>query len=331
MNNMIVLFGAFLLLGGLSVSVGIAVFFFQRYSNPEPSLLQQRLTDFKDRGKEESKAVNETMEKLARLYKDEPYQFPKLGKRLESYERFLTLKKLILQAGMSVPVDLFLFRNLMLPLFLGVLFAVITPVMFLVGVGVAGFFYFSLIMKKGKRFSRFITQLPDGLSLVTTSLRAGHSFQAALGILSTELPNPIAEEFAKVVKDINLGIPVKEALERLALSMDNIPDIRMFVTAVLIQRESGGNLAEVLDKLSYTIRERFKLKGQIAALTGQARLTGYVLGLAPVVLLGGLSLVMYSYVAPLYETTIGNILLGVAGVMQIIGFIVMKKIVDIRV
>jgi tight adherence protein B len=130
---------------------------------------------------------------------------------------------------------------------------------------------------------------------------------------------------------MNLGIPVKEAMEKMVGNLDNMPDVKMFCTAVLIQREAGGNLAEILDKLSNTIRERFKLKGQIMALTGQARLTGYVLGCAPLVLLGILSMFFYSYVKPLYETEMGKMLLIVAAVLQVIGFLVMKKIIEIRV
>ena len=102
-------------------------------------------------------------------------------------------------------------------------------------------------------------------------------------------------------------------------------------SAVIIQREAGGNLAEVLEKLGYTIRERFKLKGQIAALTGQSRMTGYVLGAAPILLLSFLTLIMYGYVKPLYESDLGHILLLVILVLQVIGFMIMKKIIDIRV
>jgi tight adherence protein B len=105
----------------------------------------------------------------------------------------------------------------------------------------------------------------------------------------------------------------------------------MFTTAVLIQKESGGNLAEVLDKLSFTIRERFKLKRQISALTGQSRMTGYVLGLAPLFLIIFLSIFMYSYIRPLWETGTGHMLLMIAMMLQIAGFFVMRRIVDIRI
>ena len=189
--------------------------------------------------------------------------------------------------------------------------------------------YLYVIIKKKKRFNRFTLQLPDALNLMTSSLRAGHAFQSSLKIVSTEMPEPISGEFSDLVRDINLGIPVKESLERLVHKLDTLPDVHMFVTAVLIQREAGGNLAEVLDKLSYTIRERFKLKGQIAALTGQSRLTGYLLGAAPIVLF--ILLTFMGYTKPLMEHPLGYLLLGIGGFVMLIGFIIMRKIVDIRV
>ena len=134
-----------------------------------------------------------------------------------------------------------------------------------------------------------------------------------------------------MVRDINLGIPVPDALVRLVNKLDALPDICIFATAVTIQREAGGNLAEILESLANTIRERFKLKGQIAALTGQSRLTGYVLGGAPATMLVGLSIFMYSYVKPLYETDMGHLALMVAMGLQIVGFLVMRKIIDIRI
>jgi tight adherence protein B len=206
-------------------------------------------------------------------------------------------------------------------------FIIISLVGILVPIGA----YSLVLFKRSQRYGKFIAQLPDALSMITSALRAGHSFQSALTVVSSEMPNPIAIEFASMVKDINLGIPVRESLARMVLKLDTLPDVRMFATAVAIQREAGGNLAEVLENLGYTIRERFKLKGQIAALTGQSRLTGYVLGGAPAVLLAGLSLFFYPYVQPLYETDMGHLALLIAFILQMIGFFVMKKIIDIRV
>lgn len=334
MNPILALGMMFGLLIFSAIGIGAALFFFQRYSNPEPSLIQQRLMQIKIRHAEESTfELREQSKRMQRLYKDAEYSNPALGQKLEALGFFQHLRMLISQSGMKVTPDKFFMNNIVLPLILCTLLGVFTgvPPLFLLGPGIAGGSYVYVVFRRKQRLNKFVVQLPDALSLITSSLRAGHSFQSALTVVSTELGEPISAEFSLVVRDINLGIPVKEALNRMVYKLDTLPDVRMFATAVLIQREAGGNLAEVLEKLGYTIRERFKLKGQISALTGQSRLTGYVLGGAPAVLLLGLSVFMYGYVKPLWETEPGHIALGAVVVLQTIGFFFMKKIIDIRV
>jgi tight adherence protein B len=243
------------------------------------------------------------------------------------------LQKALRQAGMKTPVDKFVLTFLFIPLGFGFVLMLLlkNPMMLFLGIAIFVVAVMMVKMRQKKRLNRISTQLPDALNLITSSLRAGHSFQSAMTIVVNELPDPLASEFAQVVSDINWGIPVKDALTKMVNSLDGLVDIRMFVTSLIIQRETGGNLAEILDKLSTTIRERFKLKGQIAALTGQARLTGYILGCAPAGLFLFLSLFMGKYVEPLTTTEIGKVALVVACIMQIIGFFVMKKIIEIRV
>jgi tight adherence protein B len=318
----------------MTVGFGVAIFLFQRYSNPEPTLIQKRLFSVKDRHQDETSVVeDEKLRKLALLFKDAEYQNDRLGKQLEHIAFFLKLKIRLQQAGISTPADKYFMMNMFFPAMVCVFLGLVSGffVLALLGpVWVAGA-YAMVLFKRGQRYGKFITQLPDALGMITSALRAGHSFQSALTIVSTEMSPPISTEFASMVKDINLGIPVRESLTRLVAKLDTLTDVRMFATAVSIQREAGGNLAEVLESLGYTIRERFKLKGQIAALTGQSRLTGYVLGGAPAFLLGVLSLFFYGYVAPLYETDFGHAALITAFILQVIGFSIMKKIVDIRV
>jgi len=334
MNPMVslMLLGATLLLS--AVAIGVAVFFFQRYSNPEPSLLQQRLIGIKSKQNSETNfEENEKYKKLARLYKEAEYKNENLGKKLEQLAIFRTVKLRLQQAGIRTPADKFFMNNMVIPIVLLAVLGVVSGffVLSLAGPVVALCSYFYLLFMRSKRYGKFIAMLPDALGMITSALRAGHSFQSALTVVSTEMPDPISTEFASMVRDINLGIPVREALGRLVNKLDSLPDVRMFATAVTIQREAGGNLAEVLENLGYTIRERFKLKGQIAALTGQSRLTGYVLGGAPAMILTFLSIFMYGYVKPLYETELGHFALGVVVVLQAIGFFVMRKIIDIRV
>jgi tight adherence protein B len=329
---MIILLGVALVLS--SLAVGVAIFFFQRYHNPEPSLLQERLMRIKDRQTAEASfEEQERAKKIAKLYKEADYQNENLGKRLEQLSFFKGLKLRLQQAGMKTPADKFFITNILVPIVAASVAGVVSGLFVLVFLGpvVAGGSYAYVLFMRSKRYGKFIALLPDALSMITSALRAGHSFQSAMTVVSTEMSDPISTEFTSLVRDINLGIPVREALGRLVTKLDTLPDVRMFATAVTIQREAGGNLAEVLENLGYTIRERFKLKGQIAALTGQSRLTGYVLGGAPAVILLLLTLTMYDYVRPLYETNMGHILLVVVLIMQSIGFFVMKKIIDIRV
>jgi tight adherence protein B len=166
--------------------------------------------------------------------------------------------------------------------------------------------------------------------MITNALRAGHSLQSALSLVSLEFKDPIGTEFSQLTNDINLGIPMKDALERMANTMESVTDLRLFTTAVMINREAGGNLAEVLEKLGYTIRDRFKFKGHLKAITGQSRLTGYVIGLMPLFLGLIFSVISPGYTDPLFDTVLGLILLVAAIGMEILGMFIIGKIVNIR-
>jgi len=322
------------LIGFLAVSavaIGVCLFFFQRYMNPEPSPVEERLKRIRNQQVEDTQK-GAVSEKSSRYYRGPQYKNEKLGAWLEQFPLFMSYKLLFNQADMKGYPDTYLINTILAPM---IIFPVISnlihlfPVMF-IGIVMPAASIFMIHFKRGKRYQKFIVQLPDAMMLMTSALRAGHSFQSALAVASQELPDPIKEEFSVMVKDVNLGIPVKDALGRLVTKMDNMPDLCMFSTAVVIQREAGGNLAEVLETLGHTIRERFKLRRQISALTGQARITGMIMGSAPFGVLLILTVFMYSYVKPLYETDLGHMALGVGAFLQIIGFFVMRKIIDIR-
>jgi tight adherence protein B len=322
------------LFGLMGVLVGGAIYFLQQYLSPKPSFLQERLSVIKTTKKSLLNTLisgaQDAADPLLKMTENRNSPFRKF---LDSFTLTQHLKKLFKLADIKMTPERFLVQFALSPFAAAFFIAAFIGkiILCLSGFVVTALAYTFVNLKKGKRMERITRQLPDALNLLTSSLRAGHSFNAALGIVVAELPNPLAGEFSVVVNDINLGISLKESLGKLVNNLDELEDIRMFATAVSIQRESGGNLAEVLEKLGYTIRERFKLKGQIKALTGQSRLTGYVLGCAPAVLLVGLSMFFYDYVSPLYETTLGQQILLVALFLQILGFFVMKKIIDIRV
>jgi len=187
-----------------------------------------------------------------------------------------------------------------------------------------------LMLKRKKRLNKFGAQLPEALELISRALRAGHSLGSGLSLVAKEIPAPLGSEFGRVYEEQNFGIPLEEALEQMTERVPNL-DLRFFVTAVNLQRQTGGDLAEILDKIGHLVRERFQIKGQIAALTGEGRLSGIVLlGLPPV-----LAVVMYrlnaEYVMKLFDDPLGNRMLAAAAVMQLLGALVIRKIVNIKV
>jgi tight adherence protein B len=184
--------------------------------------------------------------------------------------------------------------------------------------------------KRRKRLKVFASQLPDALELVARALRAGHSLGAGMHVVAEEMPSPIAEEFGRVFEEQNLGISIEESMQGLCERVPNL-DLRFFVTSVAIQRQTGGDLAEILDKIGYVIRERYRILGQVKALTAEGRLSGVVLIALPFVLFLVMLHIQPSYVAALWTHPTGQMLSIFAIVMQILGAVVIRKIVNIKV
>jgi tight adherence protein B len=184
--------------------------------------------------------------------------------------------------------------------------------------------------KRGRRMAAFGRQLPEALELISRALRAGHSLASGISLVAEEMNDPIRYEFERVYEAQNLGRPLEESLEELTDRVPNL-DLRFFVTAVILQRQTGGDLAEILDKIGHLVRERFKIFGQIQALTGEGRLSGVVLLALPPVLF----VVMYrlnpEYAMVLFTDPMGQKMLAVAVIMQFLGALVIKKIIDIKV
>lgn len=183
---------------------------------------------------------------------------------------------------------------------------------------------------RSNRLKKFAEQLSEALELVARALRAGHSLAAAMQNVSTEMPNPIAQEFGRVYEEQNLGIGLEQAMRNLAARIPNL-DLKFFVTAVIIQRTTGGDLAEILDKIGYLIRERYKLLGMVKALTAEGRLSGVILIALPFILLGLLLKMNYDYVSALWTDKRGRLLSGLGIFMMILGALVIRKIVNIKV
>lgn len=198
------------------------------------------------------------------------------------------------------------------------------------GIMLSGLPLLWLIFRRSRRMKAFAKQLPDALELLGRALRAGHSLGAGFKLVSDEMTAPINIEFGRVFEEQNLGIPIDQALNNLTDRVPNL-DLKFFATAVILQRQTGGDLAEILDKIGYLIRERFKIWGQVQALTGEGRLSGIVLLALPPVLFAAVYRLNHDYVMVLFTDPMGNQMLAGAVVLQIIGALVIRKIINIKV
>jgi len=187
-----------------------------------------------------------------------------------------------------------------------------------------------LYWKRASRLKRFAGQLPDAMELVARALRAGHSLAAGLHVVAEEMPDPIAKEFRRVYEEQNLGIALEDALNNMCSRVPNL-DLRFFVTSVNIQRQTGGDLAEILDRIGHVIRERFKILGQVKALTAEGRLSGIVLIALPIGLFFMMLYMKPDYIKLLWTEPAGLKMSIGAIVLMLIGAYAIKKIVDIKV
>jgi len=190
--------------------------------------------------------------------------------------------------------------------------------------------YLFLLHRKREQLKRFIEQFPDALEMMARSLRAGLGINTAMQMVAQEMPEPISLAFKGMVDDQNLGLSLQEAMKTLVKRVPLL-DVQFFVSAVTIQRETGGNLAEILDKIGYVIRERFKILGQIRVYTAQGRLTGYILTALPIIVGFLMFLLDPSYLMVLFQEKLGLYMLGTAFVLQLAGFWIIRKIIKIQV
>ncbi|GAB6157737.1 type II secretion system F family protein [Desulfotomaculum varum] len=190
--------------------------------------------------------------------------------------------------------------------------------------------FFLVRLTRQKRLLNFNSQIGDALVIMSNSLRSGFSFLQAMDMVRKELPDPISKEFGRTFKEINLGTPAEEALQNMAQRVKS-DDLDLLVTAVLIQRQVGGNLAEVLDNIAETIRERIRIKGQIRTLTAQGRISGYVIGLLPLALAAVMFVISPAYLMTLFTSPVGLLLVAGAIISELMGVFLIKKIVDIEV
>lgn len=206
------------------------------------------------------------------------------------------------------------------------------PLIVTVLAAVAGFYLPKLFVSyhEQARVRKFNDQLMDATTMIANSLKAGFSLIQGLELVSKEMPSPIAEEVSQVLGEMNLGSSAEDALVAMTKRVRSY-DLDLIVTAMLIQREVGGNLAEVLMNISHTIRERIRMKNEIHALTGEVRISAYILGALPILLMMALTFVNRSYLLELLTNPMGQVMLGVGFVLQVIGMVMMRRLAAIEV
>jgi len=245
----------------------------------------------------------------------------------------LRIQLFLQQAAIQIQVVPFLLIALILALFafIGTLASGLAVAFAVIVAGCAGSLPFLFGQyKRQRRFSRFEEQFPDAMELLSRAVRAGHAFTTAFSLIAEEMANPVAEEFRATYQQQNLGLPLRDALQNLAERMP-LPDVKIFIAALEIQRDSGGNLGEILNNLSGVVRERFKILREVQVLTAEGRLSMYVLTAMPFIVLGLLYLTNPGYIEPLFTDPMGRRALWVGAIMQFLGYLIIRKMVRIKV
>jgi tight adherence protein B len=240
---------------------------------------------------------------------------------------------LAIRAGaiLGLPAAVFLIGNTLVP-------AIGNPLGYLVA-GVVGWWIprFWVGYRQGRRLKAFNGRLADTITLIANSLRAGSSFLQAIEMVVRETMPPISTEFNRVIREVNLGLPFEQALNNMVRRVRS-EDLELMTTAISIQHQVGGNLAEILDSIAFTIRERVRIKGEIKTLTAQQRMSGYVVGFLPIGLVGILMVIAPEFMEPMFMKPpellglpLGVVILAIGGFMMFLGFLAIRRIVDIEV
>src|SRR2546422_7342901 len=260
-------------------------------------------------------------------------EIPWVNRFLIRVQAALQLKRMLDQADLHITPSRLIMFSAMAGMLAALAASVISvSILLMLGAGLlaAAVPFIHVWWKRKKRFDAFLEHLPDALDLMSRALSAGHAFSEAMHMVSAEMPEPIATEFRKTYEEQNLGLSLKLALENL---IQRIPllDLRMCVTAVLIQRETGGNLAEILEKVAFTIRERFRIMGDLKTLTTSSRMSAWLLCGLPIFVSIVVTGMNPEYMSILWKDPRGHNLIAVALVMQASGMLIVRKILNIKI
>lgn len=260
-------------------------------------------------------------------------EIPALNRMLVSMQASFKLKQILDQADLHITPS----RLIMFSAMAGMLGALATsvltgtwPFIVVAGLVAAALPFVHVWWKRRKRFDAFLEHLPDALDLMSRALSAGHAFSEAMHMVSMEMPEPIATEFRKTYEEQNLGLSLKLALENLTQRIPLL-DLRMCITAVLIQRETGGNLAEILEKVAYTIRERFRIMGDLKTLTTSSRMSAWLLCGLPIFVTFVITVMNPEYMSVLWKDQRGHYLIATAMFLQVTGMLIVRKILKIKI
>jgi tight adherence protein B len=301
--------------------------------NARARLIRERLATV------DKAATRAPSQELAILRDEMLSKIPALDNLLRRSSRISSLQTMLAQADLGIRAGNILILCLGSALIIGIIAFVATSSMppresafiRMMSVMVGGLLPYSYASyRRGKRFQRFEELFPEAIDTLARAVRAGHAFTTALELIANEISEPVASEFRKLFEEQKFGLPVRDALLNLSERMPLV-DVKFFVTAVMLQRETGGNLAEILDNLSYVIRERFKIMRQVRVYTAQGRLTMLLLMALPPIIVIVMLVMNPGFIRPLFDDPIGHTLLVSGITLQTIGYFVIRRIIHIQV
>ena len=326
--------GTYIIIGLITLGVAGAIYAVSLVFMGDNDQLDDRLASLtRNGGRGAGSPEEEAQSSILRSPLDEAPNF--IEEQLQGIIKKFNLRKFIEQSGLDLTVANFLMMTIGLGVGVTVLAAIFLPRKLIWAAPLAGgllacFPYIYVYFMRGKRLKKFASQLPGALDLMAQAMRAGQSLQAGIQLVGQQVPEPLGPEFHMAYEQQNLGATIIESLEQMCQRIPDL-DLRFFTTAVTLQRQTGGDLAEILDKIGKLIRERFKIKGMIQALTGEGRISGSVLLAMPPILFLVMLKLNYKYVMKLFEEPMGHQMLAGAIIMQVVGALWIKKIINIKV
>jgi tight adherence protein B len=314
------------------VFVVVAIVAFLTFSIFDQRSARARL--IKERLANERKAPERAAEEELALLRDEQLSnIPAIDSILRRSERVSDIQKMLSQAGLDIRAGNFLGLCVVAAVVTAVASYIFSNKIEIAWIGLmVGFVlpYSYASYKRNKRFEKFEELFPEAIDTLARAVRAGHAFTTALEMITNEVAEPVAGEFRQLYEEQKFGMPVRDALMNLTDRMPLV-DVKFFVTAVMLQRETGGNLAEILDNLSYVIRERFKIQRQVRVYTAQGRLTMALLMGMPPIIVAVMMVLNPGFIRPLFSDPIGHTLLVAGITLQTVGYFVIRKIIRIQV